>query len=68
MSETPSIEELEQYVTRLQAGSAIIYSLLNDVNSLHEEDDGQCLECDQPYPCNTMAILLETMVEENPAD
>jgi hypothetical protein len=68
MSETPTIEELEQYVTRLQAGSAIIYSLLNDVNTLHAEDDGQCLECDQAYPCNTMAVLLETMVEENPAD
>jgi len=67
-TEKETLEELQEYVTRLQAGSAIIHSLLQEVNTLHEEQDGVCVDCKQPYPCKTMKILLSTMVEENPAD
>ena len=67
-TEKETLEELQEYVTRLQAGSAIIHSLLQEVNTLHEEHENACVDCKQPYPCKTMQILLSTMVEENPAD
>jgi hypothetical protein len=73
MTETPEtpevdLKELETYVTRLQAGSAILYSLLNEVYALHTDGDDVCTQCEKPTPCPTAQIILSTMVEEKPAE
>lgn len=67
--ELPDIDALDAYVTRLQAGSAILYSLINEIHALHSVDDNNtCIECKTAYPCNTAQIMLSTMVEETPAE
>jgi hypothetical protein len=69
--ELPDVDAMEEYVTRLQAGAVILYSLLNEIHALHmPTEDDQCAECKIAHPCNTAKVLLETMVEieETPAE
>jgi hypothetical protein len=72
MSETPEVEldlnDLQEYVTRIEAGAAIIYSLLNEIYALHTENEEVCSQCEKPSPCPTVQILLSAMVEEKPAE
>ena len=72
MTETNEVEldlqELETYVTRIEAGAAILYSLLNEVYALHTENEDICTQCEKPTPCPTAQIILSTMVEEKPAE
>ena len=72
MTETPEVEldlnELETYVTRIEAGAAILYSLLNEVYALHTENEDVCTQCEKPAPCPTAQIILSAMVEEKPAE
>ena len=63
-----TVEDMQTYVTRLQAGSAILYSLLNEVYAVHTEGDDVCTQCEKPTPCPTAQIILSTMVEEKPAE
>jgi hypothetical protein len=63
-----TVEDMQTYVTRLQAGSAILYSLLNEVYALHTDGDDVCTQCEKPTPCPTAQIILSTMVEEKPAE
>jgi hypothetical protein len=62
------ISELQQYVTRIEAGAAIIYSLLNEIHNIHTDVDGKCQDCGQNYPCKTEQIILSAMVEEKPTE
>ena len=74
MTETPkakvelNINELQEYVTRIEAGASIIYSLLNEIHNLHEDVDGTCTDCGQSFPCNTEKVILSVMVEEKPTE
>ena len=64
-SEIEIIRDMEAYITRIQAGAAIIHSLLQEIADLHTiNDDACCNECGQAYPCSTMAIILNQMVFE----
>jgi hypothetical protein len=63
-----TVEDMQTYVTRLQAGSAILYSLLNEVYALHTDGDDVCTQCEKSTPCPTAQIILSTMVEEKPAE
>lgn len=66
--ELPDVEAMQQYVTRIQAGAAILYSLINEIYNMHEEHEGNCKECGKRYPCHTASVLLENMVEEKPSE
>lgn len=69
--ELPDVDAMEEYVTRLQAGAVILYSLLNEIHTLHmPTEDDQCAECQVAHPCRTASVMLENMVEvaENPAE
>lgn len=70
MSETtePTVEEMQSYVTRIQAGAAIIYSLINEIYNLHTSGEDVCNQCETPSPCPTAQIVLSAMVEEKPAE
>jgi hypothetical protein len=37
--ELPDVDAMEEYVTRLQAGAVILYSLLNEIHTLHLPDE-----------------------------
>lgn len=63
-----NIDELQEYVTRIEAGAAIIYSLLNEIYALHTENEDVCTQCEKAAPCPTVKILLSAMVEEKPAE
>lgn len=72
MSETPEVEmdltEVQEYVTRIEAGAAILYSLINEIHTLHNANEDVCDQCEKPQPCPTNKILLSVMVEEKPAE
>jgi hypothetical protein len=69
--ELPDVDAMEEYVTRLQAGAVILYSLLNEIHTLHTPNDNdECPQCKEKSPCRTASVMLETMVEveETPAE
>jgi hypothetical protein len=70
MSETnePTVEDMQSYVTRIQAGAAILYSLITEIYALHTDGEDLCTQCEKPSPCPTAQIVLTTMVEEKPVE
>jgi hypothetical protein len=68
MTETNPLEaiaEMEAYVTRIQAGAAIIHSLLQEIADIHDEnEDGSRHGCGEAYPCPTMQVIFSQMVVE----
>ena len=64
----PTVEEMQSYVTRIQAGAAILYSLMTEIYELHTSGDDVCNQCEMPIPCPTAQIVLSAMVEEKPAE
>jgi len=74
MSETElmTFAEMQDLVDKLRLGSGILFGVLQQVYALHDlgEDEENCAECSQVYPCNTAQLLFNNFVEqeETPAE
>jgi hypothetical protein len=79
MTETISLTEMQELLTRVKMGSAILYSVLQQVYQLHdmaefaeneEEQQPICDHCSSLsgevifYPCPTVQILLTEFVSQ----
>lgn len=65
--ETLSLPEMQNLVDQLKVGSAILYSVLQQVFDLHDvNEEEKCTECEVAYPCNTVQILLSEFAVSQP--